>query len=186
MPTRRACRIACIPSICANCSSTTIWLRAAIAVDGRPISLADIRAPIFVVGTERDHVAPWRSVYKIHCLERHDVTFVLTSGGHNAGIVSEPGHAHRHFRIESRGGHRPSCRPRRMARRRPRRTVRGGPHGPDWLAAHSTSPQPSHRRPWAAAPLNRCGAAGRARHLRASALRAIHERRPAASQPHVR
>ena len=28
--------------------------------------------------------------------------FVLTSGGHNAGIVSEPGHAHRHFRVATK------------------------------------------------------------------------------------
>jgi polyhydroxyalkanoate synthase len=53
-----------------------------------------------VVGTERDSIAPWQSVYKIHYLCSTDVTFVLTSGGHNAGIVSEPGHANRHFRIE--------------------------------------------------------------------------------------
>ena len=62
--------------------------------------MRNIRAPMFVVGTDRDHIAPWHSVYKIHYLSDTDITFVLTSGGHNAGIVSEPGHAHRHFRIE--------------------------------------------------------------------------------------
>lgn len=68
-------------------------------LEGHKLSLTDIRAPIFAVGTETDHVAPWRSVFKIQRLSETETTFVLTSGGHNAGIVSEPGHPRRHFRI---------------------------------------------------------------------------------------
>jgi polyhydroxyalkanoate synthase len=30
------------------------------------------------------------------------VTFLLTSGGHNAGIVSEPGHARRRYRVSTK------------------------------------------------------------------------------------
>jgi polyhydroxyalkanoate synthase subunit PhaC len=70
--------------------------------DGRPVTLADIRTPIFAVGTERDHVAPWRSTYKINLQAEADVTYLLTAGGHNAGIVSEPGHSGRGYRIGSK------------------------------------------------------------------------------------
>jgi polyhydroxyalkanoate synthase len=68
-------------------------------VDGATVSVEDITAPVFAVGTEQDHVAPWRSVFKIRHLADSEVTFVLTTGGHNAGIVSEPGHKHRSYRI---------------------------------------------------------------------------------------
>ena len=70
-------------------------------VDGRPIALHDIRTAVFAVGTEQDHVAPWRSVFKFHLLLDADITFALTNGGHNAGILSEPGHPHRYFRLGS-------------------------------------------------------------------------------------
>jgi len=69
---------------------------------GEPVTLTDIRVPVFAVGTERDHVAPWRSTYKINLQIDGEVTYVLTTGGHNAGIVSEPDHTGRSFRINTK------------------------------------------------------------------------------------
>ena len=70
-------------------------------VAGRGVALMDIWAPMLVVGTVRDHVSPWRSVYKIHLLTDTQTTFILAAGGHNAGIISEPGHANRSYQIDS-------------------------------------------------------------------------------------
>jgi len=76
--------------------------------NGEQLELSDIRVPMFVVGTETDHVAPWRSVYKVGKLVRStDYTFCLTSGGHNAGIISGPQHPKRRHRVHtSRSGAR--------------------------------------------------------------------------------
>jgi polyhydroxyalkanoate synthase len=74
--------------------------RGTFTLKGAPVNLSRIRLPMFVVGTETDHVAPWRSAYKIRGLTRsEDYTFLLTSGGHNAGIVSGPVHPRRRHRI---------------------------------------------------------------------------------------
>lgn len=71
-------------------------------IKGRHISLSDIQAPMFILGTETDHVAPWQSVYKIHHLTNGELTFALTSGGHNAGVVSGPEHPRRRYRMHTR------------------------------------------------------------------------------------
>ncbi len=70
--------------------------------NGEQLSLSDVTVPMFVVGTETDHVAPWRSVYKVGKLVRSgDYTFCLTSGGHNAGIISGPQHPKRRHRVHA-------------------------------------------------------------------------------------
>ncbi|PWW45639.1 PHA/PHB synthase family protein [Melaminivora alkalimesophila] len=68
---------------------------------GSTVALMDIHVPMMVVATTRDHVSPWKSVYKIHLQTDTHVTFVLAEGGHNAGIVSEPGRPRRSYQVAS-------------------------------------------------------------------------------------
>ena len=82
-----------------------------------------------MVGTVRDHVAPWRSVYKLNLVAETELTFLLTSGGHNAGIVSEPGHRGRSFQVATRPAGAPSPDPGLWAAATPDRRAPGGPSG---------------------------------------------------------
>ncbi len=109
---------------------------------GRPVSIGDITAPLFVVGTERDHIAPWHSVYKLHLLNRGPLTFVLTSGGHNAGIVSEPGHPRRHFAIQHRAPGDPYRAPQDWQQHAPVQEGSWWPMLVEFLNARSAPPVP--------------------------------------------
>lgn len=110
-----------------------------LRVDGRPVALTDIRVPVFAVGTEFDHVAPWHSVFKIVRLADTDVTFLLTSGGHNAGIVSEPGKNNRHYRLAQHPEHAPYVDPDRWLADTPAQSGSWWPAWFDWLARHSSA-----------------------------------------------
>jgi polyhydroxyalkanoate synthase subunit PhaC len=108
-----------------------------VLADGKPVSMSDMRIPAFVVGTETDHIAPWRSVYKLHLLSPAEITFVLTSGGHNAGIVSEPGHPHRSFRVETRKAGAPYQGPDEWCETASRQDGSWWPAWTDWLGRQS-------------------------------------------------
>jgi len=69
-PTALACLGACTPSISTGFFLHNELARGQFPVAGESIHLQSITVPLFVVGTETDHVAPWRSVYKMRALTR--------------------------------------------------------------------------------------------------------------------
>ena len=106
-------------------------------VADKPIALTDIRAPVFTVGTVRDHVAPWRSTYKINFLTDTDVTYLLASGGHNAGIVSEPGQNGRSFQVMTRKENDRYVDPETFLAQAPQKEGSWWPEWVAWLNARS-------------------------------------------------
>ena len=65
--------------------------RGVMEIKGRPLSLADVGNDVYVVGAINDHIVPWPASYKTTGLMGGDVRYVLSSGGHIAGIVNPPG-----------------------------------------------------------------------------------------------
>jgi polyhydroxyalkanoate synthase len=58
---------------------------------GQQLSLAAVKNDTYVVGAINDHIVPWHSSYKTGGLMGGSVRYVLSSGGHIAGIVNPPG-----------------------------------------------------------------------------------------------
>jgi polyhydroxyalkanoate synthase len=110
-------------------------------VYGRPVALTDIRVPLCVVATRTDHVAPWQSVFKIGLLADTEITYILTSGGHNAGIVSEPGHPHRSYRMSTHREVERYVDPDTWLRITALQDGSWWPAWADWLGAHSSGQQ---------------------------------------------
>lgn len=111
-------------------------------VAGRPVALSDIRVPVFSVGTLRDHVAPWRSTYKINLQMETDVTYLLTEGGHNVGIVSEPGAGGRSFQVMTKFTKDRYLDPDAFVGMAPRKQGSWWPEWIAWLIERSGAPVP--------------------------------------------
>jgi polyhydroxyalkanoate synthase len=108
-------------------------------VGGRTVTLSDLQVQIFAVGTETDHVAPWRSVYKFNILTDVAVTFLLTTGGHNAGIVSPPGLPDRSYRMATKPANAPFIDPGEWQRTAPKFEGSWWIAWSKWLAERSSA-----------------------------------------------
>ena len=64
--------------------------RGELELGGRMLSLADVKSDTYVVGAVNDHIVPWTSSYQATSLLGGNVRYVLSSGGHIAGIVNPP------------------------------------------------------------------------------------------------
>jgi polyhydroxyalkanoate synthase len=58
---------------------------------GQQLSLSSVTNDTYVVGAVNDHIVPWHGSYKSGELMGGKVRYVLSSGGHIAGIVNPPG-----------------------------------------------------------------------------------------------
>ena len=65
--------------------------RGEMEVAGQRLSLPDVKSDTYVVGAINDHIVPWHASYKTTALMGGKVRYVLSSGGHIAGIVNPPG-----------------------------------------------------------------------------------------------
>jgi polyhydroxyalkanoate synthase subunit PhaC len=66
-------------------------VRGELTLAGERLSLPDILSDTYVVGAVNDHIVPWEASYQATRLLGGEVRYVLSSGGHIAGIVNPPG-----------------------------------------------------------------------------------------------
>jgi polyhydroxyalkanoate synthase len=61
-----------------------------VSLKGVPIDLRQIRQDLYAVGTEQDHIVPWRSAWRITQLASGPSRFIVGGSGHIAGIINPP------------------------------------------------------------------------------------------------
>ena len=61
-----------------------------LVVKGVPIDLRNLRQDVYAVGTQQDHIVPWKGAWRITQLVGGSAHFVLGRSGHIAGVASPP------------------------------------------------------------------------------------------------
>jgi polyhydroxyalkanoate synthase len=62
----------------------------ALVLDGTPIDLGAVEAPLLAISLKDDHVSAWEATYDSARLFGGEVRFLLGGSGHNAGVINPP------------------------------------------------------------------------------------------------
>jgi polyhydroxyalkanoate synthase len=73
-----------------NCYLNNNLSQGKMELGGAPVSLSDVKIPIYNLATREDHIAPALSVFEGSKYFGGPVTFVLSGSGHIAGVVNPP------------------------------------------------------------------------------------------------
>ena len=113
-----------------------------IVINNVPIDLTTITTPAIFIAAEKDHIAPWQSVYSSALLHGGKVTFVLSAPGHVVGIINPPKHKKYSFKIN------PSMHTTASAWQEHAETKSGSwwPFWHRWLLSHGNSRFPAIKR----------------------------------------
>ncbi|HSD60826.1 MAG TPA: alpha/beta fold hydrolase [Burkholderiales bacterium] len=61
-----------------------------LTLAGHPIDLGRIRQPLYAVGCEEDHIAPWKATFSLGGRIKAPVQYTLSNSGHILGIINPP------------------------------------------------------------------------------------------------
>ena len=88
--------------------------RDGLTIAGRPIDLRRIRQPLYLVGTEEDHIAPWKATFNLCGLVDAPVRYALSTSGHILGIINPPAKASKRAYIAGAAAPKTPLRGRRV------------------------------------------------------------------------
>ncbi len=61
-----------------------------VVLKGVPLDLGQIHQDVYAVGTQQDHIVPWKSAWRITQLTNGSSRFALGGSGHIAGVINPP------------------------------------------------------------------------------------------------
>ncbi|NJM10715.1 MAG: alpha/beta fold hydrolase [Synechococcaceae cyanobacterium SM1_2_3] len=65
-------------------------MQGSLEIGGRRLDLKTIQQPLYAVGAEQDHIAPWKQTFLLCGLVGGSARYVLATSGHILGIINPP------------------------------------------------------------------------------------------------